>query len=256
MACGLQTISSTEQSAMGRESRFNPVPRGKPQLSMFKVEPGKETLMLASSGGDSVIQNDKGNSDGMSQDDQIKSKLLPHIQNAYALENQIVKTLEGHVKETADYPDVQQIVQQHLEQTKQHRDRMEQCLKTYGDNPSAIKGLGSNLMGNMMGAMAGMRPDTISRIARDEYVTEHLEIAAYTLLITTAQAFGDQATIQAATMNLRDEIAMQQWLLQHMPEVCMRELANEGIDVSGISQGSQAMYTDMGTQSSMTAGGE
>jgi ferritin-like metal-binding protein YciE len=191
--------------------------------------------MLASSGGQS------NSNAGQSRDEQISSKLIPHIQNAHALENQIVQSLEGHVKELSDLPDVQQQVRMHLEQTKQHRDRMEQCLNAYGESPSAIKEVGSSLMGSMMAAMGGMRADTISRIARDEYVTEHLEIAAYTLLITTARAFGDEETAQAAEMNLRDEIQMQEWLLSNMPDVCLRDLQQQGYDVSGAGQGAQYM---------------
>lgn len=192
--------------------------------------------MLASSGGQSVVGNGDGGNGGT--DDQIRTKLLPHIQNAYALENQIAEALEKHVSETADFPDVQAKIQEHLEVTKQHRDRMVQRLSAYGESPSAIKDIGSSLMGNMMGLMAGMRPDTIARIARDEYVTEHLEIAAYTLLATTARAFGDEETARVAELNLQDEVEMQQWLLQNMPDVCLRSLAQEGYSVP---QGSAGM---------------
>src|SRR4051812_27830007 len=93
------------------------------------------------------------------QDDQLKGKLIPHIQNAYAMENQLVETLERHAEQSAEFPDVQSMIQNHLEQTKQHRDRMEQRLNAYGEKPSTVKDFGSSMMGNMMGAMAGARPD-------------------------------------------------------------------------------------------------
>src|SRR3954453_7504898 len=180
------------------------------------------------------------------RDEQIRDKLLPHIQNAYAMENQLVEALEKHAKETADFPDIQAMIQQHLEQTKQHRDRMEQRINFYGDKPSAMKDLGSSLMGNMMGAMAGARPDQLARIARDEYISEHLEIAAYTLLITTARVFGDEETVRAAEMNLNDEINMQAWLLQHMPYACIRSLQQEGYQISSdAQQWAQQMNTAM-----------
>src|SRR4051794_40083993 len=180
------------------------------------------------------------------RDKQIRDKLLPHIQNAYAMENQLVEALEKHAKETADFPDIQAMIQQHLEQTKQHRDRMEQRINFYGYKPSAMKDLGSSLMGNMMGAMAGARPDQLARIARDEYISEHLEIAAYTLLITTARVFGDEETVRAAEMNRNDEINMQAWLLQHMPDACIRSLQQEGYQISSdAQQWAQQMNTAM-----------
>src|SRR5690242_15070051 len=112
------------------------------------------------------------------QNDLIEQKLIPYIQDAYALENQIVQTLEAHAEQAQDFPQIQAKILQHLEQTKQHRARMEQRLQAYNHQPSTVKGAVSGMMGNMAGAMSGMRPDTLARNARDEYVTEHLEIAA------------------------------------------------------------------------------
>jgi ferritin-like metal-binding protein YciE len=165
-----------------------------------------------------------------------RHKLVAYIQDAYALENQIVQVLEQHAKQAADFPQIQAQIQRHLEETKQHRARMEARLQAYGEQPSAIKDMGSTLMGGMAGAMAGLRPDTLARNARDEYVTEHLEIAAYVLLITSARAFGDEETVQAAEMNLRDEIAMQQWLAQNLPLVCLLTLQQEGLTISPAAQ--------------------
>src|SRR5215218_1396874 len=119
----------------------------------------------------------------MDGNDQVRQKLISYLNDAYAMENQIVQVLENHVQQAQEFPQIAAQIQQHLEQTKQHRDRMAARLQAYNEQPSAIKDMGSGMMGNMMGAMAGMRPDSLSRNARDEYVTEHLEIAAYTLLI-------------------------------------------------------------------------
>ena len=165
-------------------------------------------------------------------DGEQRHKLVSYIQDAHALENQIVQVLEQHAAQAADFPQIQAQIQRHLEETRQHRDRMAQRLEAYGESPSAIKAAGSTLMGNMMGAVSGLRPESLARNARDEYVTEHLEIAAYILLITSARAFGDEETVRAAELNLRDEIAMQQWLAQNLPMVCLLNLEQEGVPIS------------------------
>jgi ferritin-like metal-binding protein YciE len=167
----------------------------------------------------------------MDQNNQANEKLIAYIQDAYAMENQIVQVLEQQVAQTEQVPDIQARIEQHLEETRLHRDRMAARLQAYNQDPSAIKGLGSALMGNMMGLMQGMRPDSLARTARDDYVTEHLEIAAYILLITSARAFGDEETARAGELNLRDEIAMQNWLAQNLPDVCLRALEQEGVAV-------------------------
>jgi len=163
--------------------------------------------------------------------DDLRDKLVTYIQDAYALENQIVEVLEKHEREAQGYPDIQAMVHQHLEETKQHRQRMEECLQAYDEKPSAMKGAATNLMGNLLGAVSGGRTDTIAKNTRDEYVTEHMEIAAYGLLMATAQAYGDTRTMQACALNLRDEIRMAALLEPQFPRVALLALRQDNIDV-------------------------
>ncbi len=169
------------------------------------------------------------NANMANMDPDLQKKLVTYIQDAYALENQIVQVLEGHVKDADKHPDVQQMIQMHLDETKQHRQRMEECLNAYGEKPSAIKSMGANMMGGLLGAVSGGRTDTLAKNARDEYVTEHMEIAAYEMLITTAAAAGDQNTIQACQMNLADEVRMAKLLEKNMPRVVLLGYQDDGI---------------------------
>ncbi len=167
----------------------------------------------------------------MHHDEKLRKKLTTYLQDAYALENQIVETLEQHAKQAKEFPAIQVRIHRHIEATKQHRARMEGRLQAYGEQPSKVKGALSNLMGTATGAVSGVRPDTLAMNARDEYVAEHLEIASYTLLIVTARALGDAETVQAAEQNLRDEVEMQAWLLQHLPETALLALQQDGIAI-------------------------
>jgi ferritin-like metal-binding protein YciE len=162
-------------------------------------------------------------------DEELRKKLITYLEDAYALENEIVRVLDGHIKDAAKHPDVQQMIQQHLDETKQHRQRMEQCLDAYGKKPSAVKGAGTSVLGGLMGAMSGGRTDTLAKNARDEYVTEHMEIAAYEMLITTASAAGDQQTVQACEANLRDEVRMAKLLERNLPRVVLLGYQDDGI---------------------------
>ena len=167
----------------------------------------------------------------MHHDEKLRDKLIMYIEDAYAMENQIVETLEKQVKETQKFPDIQARIQQHLDATREHRTRMEERLAFYNKKPSAVKGALSNVMGNVVGALASTRADTLAKNARDDYVTEHLEIAAYELLMATAQAFGDQETVRACELNLRDEVAMARWLEQGMPRTALLSLREDGINI-------------------------
>src|SRR5919204_2051979 len=151
----------------------------------------------------------------MHHDQKLQEKLITVIQDAYAMENQIVETLEKQVAQTKDHPPIQARIQEHLEATKQHRARMEQRLNAYGQQPPAVKGAMSSVMGQTMGLLGGARPDSLAMMSRDDYTVEHFEIGTYAMLITVAKTFGDEETVHACQMNVRDEVVMQQWLAQH-----------------------------------------
>jgi len=53
-------------------------------------------------------------------------------------------------------------------------------------------------------------------------VFENMEIASYTALI---EAAGDSATAQACRSILKEEVAMAEWLKEHLPEVTRAFLA-------------------------------
>lgn len=168
----------------------------------------------------------------MHHNDALRDKLVKYIEDMYALENHIVEQLDQQVKQTTKFPEVQARIQQHLDQTQQHRARMEERLSAYNKKPSAMKGALSNMMGNVMGAVGGTRPDSLAMTARDDYAVEHMEIGSYLLLIATAQAYGDTATVQACEANLRDEVAMANWLESQIGMVALLDLQNDGINIS------------------------
>jgi ferritin-like metal-binding protein YciE len=189
----------------------------------------------------------------MHQDDNLRNKLISYIQDAYAMENHIVGILEKQVKATQRFPDIQAQIQQHLEATKQHRQRMEDRLGFYNTKPSAVKEAVTNVMGNVAGAVAGARTDSLAKDARDDYATEHLEIAAYELLIATAQAFGDRDTIQACEMNLRDEVVMAHWLESHMGRTALLSLREDGIAVDESALSSADLAVNSAQQTAQRA---
>lgn len=165
----------------------------------------------------------------MRQNDNLRDKLITYLQDAHAMEHQIEESLENQVKLTEKYPEIQARIQQHLDATRLHEQRMADRLAAYNEKPSALKSVGTNLIGNLIGVTSGVRTDALSKAARDDYMIEHMEIAAYELLIATAQAFGDSETIQACQANMRDEVEMAQWLEQNLPKTVVLSFREDGI---------------------------
>ncbi len=162
---------------------------------------------------------------------ELRDKLIAYMEDAYAMEHQIEEQLEHQVKETQRFPDIQARIQEHLDATKQHQERMAQCLSTYSRQPSAVKGALTGMMGNVAGALSAARLDPLAKTARDDYMIEHMEIAAYELLIATAQALGDSETVRACELNLADEVRMANWLEQNLGKTAILALQQDGLPI-------------------------
>lgn len=74
----------------------------------------------------------------MHHNDALRDMLVEYIENMYAVENQLVEQLDQQVKQSQKFPQIQSRIQQHLDQTQQHRSRMEERLAAYNKKPSAM----------------------------------------------------------------------------------------------------------------------
>ncbi len=72
-------------------------------------------------------------------------------------------------------------------------------------------------MGQAMGGM--MVNDEIVKGAQMGYVFENLEIASYKILIAAAEAVGDMQTKEVCERILVEEVAMADWLRDHLAEL-------------------------------------
>lgn len=162
----------------------------------------------------------------------LTQRLITFIEDAYVMEEQIAQVLRRHIEQGAAAPrDLQARMRQHLAETELQAKRMRQRLEAHGRDPSALKTTGGQLLGNVIGLAGALRPDSLARNLRDDYVTEHLEIAAYTMLIAAARAAGDEATIAAAEASLREEVLMAEFLYKRLPEGLFLALEQEGIPI-------------------------
>src|SRR3954453_13400057 len=108
----------------------------------------------------------------------LNEKLIEHLNNAYAMEQNVSRMLDGMI-ETTDDPAMLDMLEHHRSETQRHAERLEQRLKAHGESPSTIKEVGG-----ILGALVKMpvdmaRSEHAAKNARDGYATEHVEIAAY-----------------------------------------------------------------------------
>lgn len=154
-----------------------------------------------------------------------KENLMSWLRDAHAMEQQAETMLSSQSSRLEHYPALKARIDQHITETRVQQQRLEECIKRLDGNPSSIKDMGGKLMAFAQGISGMVMSDEVVKGAMSGYVFEHMEIASYTILIAAAKAAGDLETQQVCEQSLREEQAMAEWLLEHLPEVTQAFIA-------------------------------
>jgi ferritin-like metal-binding protein YciE len=161
----------------------------------------------------------------------LKQQLVRHIDEAYAMEQNVLRMLDGMIQTTDDQA-IRDELREHKLQTERHAERMKQRLEAHDASPSMVKEIGG-MAGALMKSVLDMtRSEKAGRNARDGYATEHLEIAAYQLLERIATQAGDEETAEAARENRKDEEAMAKKLDGNWDRFAELVLEEQGVKAS------------------------
>jgi ferritin-like metal-binding protein YciE len=160
--------------------------------------------------------------------EKLQKQLVKHIDEAYAMEQNVLRMLDGMIETTED-EEIKNELRQHKLETERHAERMQQRLEAHSATPSIVKEAGG-IAGALMKSVVDMaRPEKAGRNARDGYTTEHMEIAAYQLLERIAQRAGDEETAAAARENRAEEEAMAKKLDAHWDKFAELSLREQGV---------------------------
>ena len=140
-------------------------------------------------------------------DDKLQQKLVDYVQDAHAME-QNVSTMLTSMISTTDDPQITEMLKHHKEETEEHERRLRERLDAMGGGTSTTKAVGGIGAALFKGVGDMARTDKPGKNARDGFMTEHMEIAAYELLERLAKRAGDEQTAEVARRNRADEEAM------------------------------------------------
>ena len=140
-------------------------------------------------------------------DDKLQQKLIDYIEDAHALEQNVSRMLDSMIS-TTDDPEISQMLKHHKEETERQEQRLRERLDALGAGTSTRKQAQTIVSALLKGTADRVRGDQAGKNARDGYVTEHMEIAAYQLLERLAQRAGDTETAEVARQNRAEEEAM------------------------------------------------
>jgi ferritin-like metal-binding protein YciE len=158
----------------------------------------------------------------------INDQLIKHLDEAHAMEQNVLRMLDGMIS-TTDDPEILQELEHHKMETEGHAQRMRQRLEAHGGTPSTVR-----QAAGILGALAKMPLDMVrgekaGRNARDGYATEHMEIASYQLLKRVAQRAGDDETASACDEIIAQEQAFAMTIEQHWDRFAELSLREEGV---------------------------
>lgn len=143
--------------------------------------------------------------------------LIAWLNDAYAMENNLIEVLEHQVKDAKDHPNVAGKLQQHLEQTRHHADLVKDCVESLGGSTSSLKSGMANIMGKVQALSTGAAEDEMVKNALQDYGAECFEVASYTALIAAADNLGEARVSSVCQEILAEDRAMAQWIEQNLP---------------------------------------
>ncbi|URQ60474.1 DUF892 family protein [Pantoea alhagi] len=144
---------------------------------------------------------------------------LSWLRDAHAMEKQAEEMLEKMSSRLEHYPDLKARLQQHIEETRQQQQMLQQVIDRQDTSSSTMKDMMGKVaaMGQAVGGM--FASDEVVKGAISGYVFEQFEIACYTSLIAAAELAGDSEGARVFEQIREQEKAMADWALNHLPDV-------------------------------------
>jgi ferritin-like metal-binding protein YciE len=157
-------------------------------------------------------------------DDKRDDTLVTWLNDAYAMEQSMVETLERQVDHMKDMPDAKNKIQQHIELTKDQAQRVKGCIEQLGGKVSHTKSALGNMMGSIQGMTPGAAKDRALKDALMDFAAENFEIASYKSLAEAARDCGHPEIATTCEGIMREEEQMAQWVNQQVPKLTKMEL--------------------------------
>ena len=161
---------------------------------------------------------------------ELEAQLVKHIDEAVAMEQNVLRMLDGMIATTED-DEIRGALRQHKLETETHLERMQKRLDAHDATTSKVREAGGVVAALMKSVLDMTRPEKAGRNARDGYATEHMEIASYELLARIAERAGDEETATAAREIIAEEQKMADLIAKNWDRFAELSLNEAGVSV-------------------------
>jgi ferritin-like metal-binding protein YciE len=159
----------------------------------------------------------------------LQSMVVRYLKDAHAMEQNVLHMLTSMIVNTSD-DEIKKGLEAHKEETRIHAERVTKRLEELGQSLSPVREAGAIMSALTKGVGDSIRKEKAGKNARDAFVTEHLEIAAYELLERLALRAGDEKTAELARTNRADEEEMARIISDNWDRFMDLTLQEEGIN--------------------------
>lgn len=154
----------------------------------------------------------------------LQSTYVTALKNTHALELEALQAMERQVDRLERYPEMKAILEAHIGETEQQRQRLETALDGQGAKPSSVKESVLGVAGNAAAIFHAPAQDEILKNLYADHALENYEIAAYRSLIAIAERAGDATSVTAFRQSLSEEEAMARRVAEQIEPVTAKYL--------------------------------
>ncbi len=159
-----------------------------------------------------------------------RESLAAWLRDAHAMEGQAETLLQTQIDRLENYPEALPRLRSHLEETKQQRAAIESCLSHLGEDTSTLKDGTMKIAANLQGLMHAMASDEVLKNALASAAFEQFEAASYRMLVTAAEAAGEQDIAETCRTIMEQEVAMADWVWGQLEPLTQKYLQ---LDLAG-----------------------
>lgn len=146
----------------------------------------------------------------------LQELFITGMRNIHAVEKQALSIMEPQLARIEHYPEVADMLRQHIAETEGQLSRVDALLDRFGSSASTIKDLGLSFTGTMAALTHSVAGDEIVKNSFANFAFEHFEIASYTSLLSLAEVVGFTDT-SGLEQSLREEQQMAAKIGESLP---------------------------------------
>jgi ferritin-like metal-binding protein YciE len=164
--------------------------------------------------------------------EKTRENYLAWVRDAHAMEEQAVTMMTGMIGRLENYPTLRERLQQHVAETEQQADALKSILEGHETENSMLKDTIGMAMAKGQALSGLFVSDEIIKGLMASYTFEHMEIAAYRVLIKTAQKLGETEAERVFVKSLAQEQAMADFLADQLEPTTGAFIAREEADLT------------------------